>query len=52
MLSMKPHTKTKVSSFIYYRDYGYGRDEPMMRDRSPIRGSDDRFSDRFRKDDK
>lgn len=32
------------------RDYGYGRDEPMMRDRSPLRGPDDRFSDRFRKD--
>ncbi|GFR30074.1 nuclear receptor coactivator 5, partial [Trichonephila clavata] len=33
------------------RDYGFGRDEPSLRDRSPMRGPDDRFSDRYKKDD-
>ncbi|XP_055950280.1 nuclear receptor coactivator 5-like isoform X2 [Argiope bruennichi] len=33
------------------RDFGYGRDEPPIRDRSPMRGPDDRFSDRYKKDD-
>ncbi|KAG8191447.1 hypothetical protein JTE90_020699 [Oedothorax gibbosus] len=31
---------------------GYGRDDPpSLRDRSPMRGQDDRFSDRYKKDD-
>ncbi|XP_042904040.1 nuclear receptor coactivator 5 isoform X3 [Parasteatoda tepidariorum] len=34
------------------RDF-FGRDEPpMLRDRSPLRGSDDRFNDRFKKEDR
>ncbi|GBM92262.1 Nuclear receptor coactivator 5 [Araneus ventricosus] len=33
------------------RDFGYGRDEPSIRDRSPMRGPDDRFPDRYKKDD-
>ncbi|GFU88638.1 nuclear receptor coactivator 5 [Trichonephila clavipes] len=32
-------------------DYGFGRDEPSLRDRSPMRGPDDRFNDRFKKED-
>ncbi|GIX94090.1 nuclear receptor coactivator 5 [Caerostris darwini] len=33
------------------RDYNFGRDEPPLRDRSPLRRPDDRFSDRYKKDD-